>query len=159
MQSVTQENAVLRVARPEDLRTVEALLAAADLPAKGVAEWLPHFVVAEAGGTIVGAAGLEVYRSDGLLRSVAVANGWRGRGIGSALTAAVLAAARRHGLRAVYLLTETAESYFPKHGFRRIARSEVPEPVTHSVEFRELCPTSSIVMVTDLGDANGVEGT
>ncbi len=151
MRAVTQGNEVLRVARPEDLPVLEALLAAAGLPTEGVAEWLPGFVVAEHEGRIVGVAGLEVYGADGLLRSVAVAEEWRGRGLGSALTAEVLAGARRDGLRAVYLLTETAENYFPKHGFRRIARSEVPEPVTHSVEFRELCPASSTVMVTALG--------
>lgn len=159
MQSVTQENAILRAARPEDLQAVEALLTAADLPTQGVAAWLPQFVVADAAGTIVGVAGLEVYGADALLRSVAVASEWRGRGVGSALTAEVLAAARRRGIRAVYLLTETAENYFPKLGFRRIARSEVPEPVTHSAEFRELCPASSTVMVTTAGCDEGTEAT
>jgi amino-acid N-acetyltransferase len=115
-----------------------------------VAEWLPRFVMAEADGSVAGVAGLEVYDRDGLLRSVAVADDWRGRGLGGVLTATILAAAKADGLRSVYLLTDTAEGYFPRHGFRRIARSEVPDTVTASVEFRELCPASSAVMVTEL---------
>ncbi len=150
MASVTKGEAILRAARPEDLPAIEALLTGAGLPTAGVADSLAHFVVAEHDGAIVGVAGLEVYGADALLRSVAVADRWRGRGLGGALTGSVLAAAKADGLRAVYLLTETAESYFPKHGFRRSARAEVPEPVTHSVEFRELCPASSTVMVLTL---------
>lgn len=146
----TQGQAILRAARPEDLPAIGALLEASGLPTEGVADWLSHFVVAESEGRIAGVAGLEVYGADGLLRSVAVADAWRGRGLGGALTTEVLTAASKSGLRAVYLLTETAEGYFPKHGFRRIARGEVPEPVTRSVEFRELCPASSTVMVRTL---------
>ncbi|HET9984487.1 MAG TPA: arsenic resistance N-acetyltransferase ArsN2 [Longimicrobiales bacterium] len=141
---------VLRPARPEDLPAVEALLEAALLPTAGVAEWLPRFVVAERAGRIVGVAGLEVYGADGLLRSVAVDGDWRGRGLGRALTDEVLAVATREGVRTVYLLTETAERYFPRHGFRRIARQEVSEAVQASVEFRELCPVSSTVMARSL---------
>lgn len=152
MGTVMEANVVLRAAGPGDLPAITDLLTVAALPIQGVAEWLGRFVVAEVEGRIAGVAGLEVYGTDGLLRSVAVADGWRGRGLGGALTTEALVSARREGVRAVYLLTETAENYFPRHGFRRIARSEVPERVTHSVEFRELCPASSVVMVTNVGD-------
>lgn len=150
---------VVRTARPEDLPAITHLLTTAGLPVEGVAEWLSHFVVAEAEARIAGVAGVEVHGSDGLLRSVAVSEEWRGRGLGAALTSEALASARKDGLRAVYLLTETAENYFPRHGFRRIERGEVPEPVTHSVEFRELCPASSVVMVTSVRNTDGVERT
>lgn len=143
-------NPTLRAALPSDLPAVLALLAAAGLPGGGVADWLSHFVVAQAGGALAGVAGLEVYGDAGLLRSVAVAETWRGRGLGSALTARVLEAARAGGLRAVFLLTDTAGDYFPRHGFRRITRAEVPAAVQESLEFRELCPSSSIVMSTNL---------
>ena len=138
--------AVLRPARSEDLAPALALLENAGLPAAGVPEWFEHFVVAENGGRIVGLAGLEVYGTDGLLRSVAVAEDWRGRGLGGALTQEILALAARAGLQAVYLLTETAESFFPRHGFERIERTAVSAAVKASAEFRELCPASSVVM-------------
>lgn len=157
MGSVMQDNVVFRAACPEDLPAVEALLVRSSLPTAGVAEWLPHFVVAEMGGGIAAVAGAEVHGEYGLLRSVAVEEEWRGRGLGRALTTEVLASAMRDGLRAVYLLTQTADTYFPRLGFRRISRGDVPEPVTHSLEFRELCPVSSTVMVTMFGATDPVE--
>jgi amino-acid N-acetyltransferase len=145
-----RDDVLLRPARPEELPAVLALLEAAGLPSAGVKEWLDRFLVAESAGRLVGSAGLEVYGTDALLRSVAVAEDWRGRGLGGALTDAVLAAAAREGIRSVYLLTETAEGYFPRHGFRRIPREEASEAVKASVEFRELCPASSTVMAKPL---------
>lgn len=144
---------VLRPARPEDLPAVLALLEAAGLPTAGVAEWLPRFVVAEGAGGLAGVAGLEAYGDDALLRSVAVAEGWRGRGLGGRLTDAVLASAAAAGVRTVYLLTETAEGFFPRHGFRRIPREEASAAVRASAEFRELCPASSAVMARTLAPA------
>ena len=48
--------------------------------------------------------------------------------------------------QALYLLTTTAEGYFPKFGFERITRAEVPPSVQASVEFATACPASAIVM-------------
>jgi len=140
----------IRPARPEDCGAVIALLETAALPFAGVEDWIENFVVAEQAGRIVGVAGLEVYGRDGLLRSVAVADDWRGRGIGVLLTTRVLDVARRTRLRSVYLLTETAEAFFPRFGFRRIAREAASESVKVSREFSELCPASAAVMVLSL---------
>jgi amino-acid N-acetyltransferase len=140
----------VRAARRADLSAVLALLADAGLPVAGVEEWIDSFVVAEDGGRIVGTAGVEVHGDDGLLRSVAVARDYRGRGLGNALTEAALARAARDGLSAVYLLTETAESFFPRHGFVRIERAAASDAVKASTEFRELCPTTAAVMVRQL---------
>ena len=87
---------------------------------------------------------------DGLLRSVAVADDWRRRGLGGALTDEVVARSVREGLAAVYLLTETAESFFPRHGFVRIERDAASDAVKQSAEFSELCPSSSVAMVRQL---------
>jgi amino-acid N-acetyltransferase len=43
-------------------------------------------------------------------------------------------------------LTTTAERYFPKFGFERIERNDVPASVQASVEFTSACPSSAIVM-------------
>ena len=141
----------IRSARPEDEVDVLALLAEAGLPTAEVREWLPRYIVAEAGGRIVGVAGLEVHGSDGILRSVVVDPSHRGEGLGGRLAATVIATARQAGLRRLYLLTETAAEYFPRHGFRAIDRSEASDAVRESVEFSEACPDSAVAMVLDLG--------
>ena len=155
MSGVADARAAVRAARAEDLAPVLARLRAASLPEEGVAEAIGAFVVAEDEGEIVGAAGLERYGEHALLRSVVVAPEMRGRGVGAALVEGALRAARDGGARAVYLLTTTAEDYFPRHGFRAIARAEVPRAVQESVEFRSACPESAVVMVRSFQDGSG----
>ena len=70
----------------------------------------------------------------------------RGAGVGVALVERLLGHAREHDIRAIYLLTTTAERYFPRFGFDRITRDDVPEAVKTSVEFRDACPASAAVM-------------
>ena len=72
--------------------------------------------------------------------------GDQGTGIGAALVRAVLDRARNDEVWEVYLLTTTAERWFPRFGFTPVARTEVPEAVRASVEFREACPASATVM-------------
>lgn len=142
-----ERNADLRPSRPEDLAPVLLLLEQCDLPVAGVADSFEHFVVAEEDGTLAGVAGLEVHGTDGLLRSVAVRADRRGSGLGGALTEEIVTRCALEGLCAVYLLTETAARFFPRYGFRRITRSDVPDSIRSSAEFRELCPDSAAVMV------------
>jgi amino-acid N-acetyltransferase len=137
---------LLRGARSTDLPAIEQLLTASELPLAGVAESLPAFVVAEADGDIVGIAGLEVCRENALLRSVAVTPEWRLRGLGRALVSRVIADAEARGLRALYLLTTTAEHYFPSFGFQQVTRDEVPADVRGTEEFRSACPETAVVM-------------
>jgi amino-acid N-acetyltransferase len=130
-----------------ELDAVLALLARLGLPVEGLAEHAGTTLVArEHGGRIVGSAALEVYGSEALLRSVAVDPSCQGLGLGRRLTEAALALANRAGLSRVYLLTQTAERFFPRFGFRAIARDDVPPSVRQSVEFRSACPASAIAM-------------
>jgi len=138
--------ALLRAAAPGDLDAVYQLLTASGLPTEGVAEALDSFVVAEAGGRLVGVAGLEVCCENALLRSVAVDPEWRSRGLGRAVVARVISDAEARGIRALYLLTTTAERYFPSFGFERVTRDEVPADVRETEEFRSACPASATVM-------------
>jgi amino-acid N-acetyltransferase len=62
------------------------------------------------------------------------------------LTAAPVTLAQTVGMPAVYLLTTSAESYFPKFGFVHVTRAQVPASVKQSIEFRSACPASAIVM-------------
>jgi len=140
----------VRSAVGADLPAIVSLLESASLPTVGVADWLSRFVVAESNGSVIGAAGIEVWPGGALLRSVAVSSEHEGKGLGSLLVARALDGARAAGVRAVYLLTTTAEQYFPRYGFERTERSAVPEGVRESVEFREACPDSATVMVLRL---------
>jgi amino-acid N-acetyltransferase len=54
--------------------------------------------------------------------------------------------AQNLGTPALYLLTTTAQTYFPAFGFEQIARSAVPTSVQASVEFTSACPSSAVVM-------------
>jgi amino-acid N-acetyltransferase len=57
------------------------------------------------------------------------------------------------GIEEVYLLTTTAEKYFPRFGFNRTARSAVPEAVKASAEFQGACPDTAVVMKRLVGAA------
>ena len=108
-------------------------------------------VVARVDGRVVGAAGLERYGDGALLRSVVVDASAQGHGLGQRLTEAAVALARDLCMPSVFLLTTTADGFFPRFGFERIGRADVPESVRQSVEFRSACPASAIVMRKLLG--------
>ena len=143
--------ATVRPATSADLAAVERLLTDSDLPLVGVKEALGTFVVAEADGQLVGVAGLEICCDDALLRSVAVHPEWRSKGVGRAVVTRAIAEAESRGLRALYLLTTTAEHYFPSFGFSRVDRESVPPDVRKTEEFTSACPASAIVMSRTLG--------
>lgn len=150
MSSTDLAGATLRLASPSDEKAVEALLTASGLPLDGVHDALPCFVVAEDAGDIVGVAGIEACGVAGeyaLLRSVAVAPSWQKRGLGRALVTRTIAEAEARGAKALYLLTTTAEHYFPTFGFHTTARDSVPADVRATAEFQGACPASATVMV------------
>ncbi len=89
------------------------------------------------------------------MRSVAVSPALHGQGLGHQLTNAVLQLARDLDAPHAYLLTMTAERFFPKFGFERIDRADVPASVQASIEFTSACPASAIVLRTALSIAIG----
>ena len=133
-------------ARRSDFEEVLGLLRAQKLPVDDLESHLDTTLVARRDGAIVGSVAVEVYADGGLLRSVAVASDVQGLGVGRKLTEAAFSLAEARGLPALYLLTTTAETYFPKFGFERITRAEVPASVQASVEFTSACPSSAVVM-------------
>jgi len=137
-------------AAPADLPDILALLDASRLPRAGIEDHVASTLVARQDSGVVGTAALELYGGAALLRSVAVAAPLRGQGLGVALTVAALDLARQHGIRSVYLLTETAGQFFPKFGFHAISRAEVDYAVLASTEFTTACPKSAMVMVKQL---------
>jgi amino-acid N-acetyltransferase len=130
----------------DDRPAILQLLANSGLPVDGLLDHMHTAIVARDEGRVVGCAALEVYADGALLRSVAVDAAARGGGVGTQLTTAALDLASTLGLPAVYLLTTAAEGYFPRFGFQRVDRQQVPASVKTSVEFRSACPSTAIVM-------------
>jgi amino-acid N-acetyltransferase len=150
----------LRAATRDDLPAVARLLADAGLPTDDVAALFDahasDFVVAEdpgAPGELVAVAGLEVCGDDALLRSVAVRPAWRRHGVGRELVRHLVREAEARRFRAMYLLTMTAEHYFPRFGFARVGRDAVPDAVAATPEFRDMCPATAVAMIRPLAAA------
>jgi amino-acid N-acetyltransferase len=143
--------ATIRAARAADVPSVEHLLTASSLPLAGLGDALPGMLVAETDGRIVGTAAIEVRGGNALLRSVAGAPEGRSRGRGRALGERVIANAENRGLHALYLLTTTAERYFPNFGFKTTTRDAVPSELQATAEFCGACPESAVVMCRECG--------
>ena len=135
-----------RAAGVDDLPAVEGLLVTAGLPTAGVRDCISDFILAESGGKLVGAIGVEVRGNHGLLRSAVVSGDVQGHGVGRSLVERLIAGASSRGLESLYLLTTTAENWFPRFGFERVTRSEVPGELMESEEFRGACPDSAAVL-------------
>lgn len=137
-------------ANPADLPAILGLLEQRGLPKDGLSDHLATALVAIKGKTVVGSAALELYGSSALLRSVAVKRALQGQGLGHRLVQAALEQARKYGVSHVYLLTQTAGTFFTRFGFRPIPRSEVAPAVQGSAEFTSACPASARAMVREL---------
>ncbi len=97
-----------------------------------------------------GTVGLEIYNDKALLRSLAVAGAHQGQGFGQKLYFAIIEKAREHGIREIYLLTETAEKFFANQGFEKISRDSADVKVKESIEFRSACPETASCMLMKL---------
>ncbi len=126
-------------ARPHDLSGALELLGRSELTQQDVGEgWGHYFVVREDDGRVIGVAGLELHGEDGLLRSVAVDEDYRGQGLAGALIEAVLERAQRVGVRSVYLLTTTRAGLLraPRLQGLRARRSAFGDPRVLGIQER-----------------------
>ena len=111
---------------------------------------MTNFLVAESGAEIVGSIGMEYVGGCALLRSAAVSAKHRGHGVARRLTEEIIARARSRGVESVYLLTTTAEAYFPKFGFEVVPRHVAPPEIRATGEFTGTCPASATLMTLSL---------
>lgn len=93
--------------------------------------------------------GVEFYGAVALLRSLAVAEGVRGKGCGKRLVQEAEQYAARNGVKRLYLLTTTAEPFFRSLGYDTVNRESVPEPIRSTAEFSVLCSATARVMAKD----------
>ena len=88
-----------------------------------------EFTVAEENGVILGCGALKVYSAElAELRSLCVAPGIDGRGVGRQLTEHILDEAESFGLKTVFALT-VVPGFFEKMGFREVPRERFPTKV------------------------------
>ena len=90
--------------------------------------------------------GLEIHRPYGLLRSLAVSEDARQRGLGADMVAEIERLASELGLYAIYLLTTTAADFFRRLGYSEKKRISVPMEIRQTSEFASICPDDAIVM-------------
>ena len=107
-------------------------------------------MVLEESGRVAGCIGLELYGDQALLRSLAVQKSHREKGNGSRLYEAIVEKAKKRQIQTMVLLTETAEAFFLKQGFRVISRDVVDAHVRSSVEFASCCPASAVCMIKQI---------
>jgi amino-acid N-acetyltransferase len=141
----------LRTATEQDARAICALLENNGLPISDLASSKPEFVVACQGEEVIGTGAVQRFGSAALLRSVAVASNWRGRGMGHAIVTELERFAQTSRVTQLILLTQTASRFFEHQGYRVIDREGVPLEVRTSEEFRVLCPASAVCMAKPLG--------
>ncbi len=127
------------------------LLEAANLPVADLTdEHLDHFFFCGPANSPFGLVGLEIYGADALLRSLVVVPDARAAGAGTALVMHIESYARGQGVRSTFLLTTTAEAFFGRRGYIRVAREHAPESIRTTRELADICPAGSALMVKTL---------
>lgn len=136
---------------PSELSSILNLLNEVDLPNEGVKDHLSNFFTLKGNDDSNlepwGCAGLEIYGDSALLRSMAISLEHQGKGLGTVLTEAMIKDARKKGIRKLFLLTDTAEDFFTRFGFRVVEREIIPEDVKTSIEFTKLCSAAPAMML------------
>lgn len=135
-----------RLFQKADLPAVQTFLKGQHLPIDGIVGNRSGFLLVEDQGRLIGVAGLEVHGNVGLLRSVAVDPAYRSQGIARQLVQQAIQYARQLRLTDLYLLTTTAENYFPRFGFKKIPRTQAPTVLHGSAEFQGACPETAALM-------------
>jgi len=128
-------------------QAVRTLLRECHLPVSDLSDsHLEHFFARRNGDALEGVVGLELYPPYALLRSLAVGAAARNRGIGHSLLEEAERYARSRAVAEIYLLTNTAERFFARAGYERIARETAPAAIRATQEFAALCPASAALM-------------
>lgn len=142
----------LRAATKADLSIIKQWLVQNHLPTEDISQVFDSLYLGTHQNTVVGIGGIERHGNDGLLRSVVIADAFRQRGYGQRLCRLLIQKAQAEGIQAVYLLTNTADTFFVRLGFEPINRHSAPVTMQHTTEFRSLCPDSAVCMRLYLND-------
>lgn len=140
---------VVRMAKQWDIPAMKRLLKKGDLHTEGIERHIEHFLVAEENrnGEVVGTAGMEVFGSNGLLRSLAVSSETGNAKLGLELLRIMLAFARKKGVRNLYLLSGRSHQLFDLFGFEQLDWEQVPEELKESSHLQQYQPERMCIMV------------
>jgi amino-acid N-acetyltransferase len=143
------ESEIITILSDQDFQSFRTLLKSSNLPADDLSMQKDLLIAYREDGQLVGTGALEIYGAYGLLRSLSVKLGTRGKALGTALTDHLISEARSRGLKQIYLLTENAKGFFLRKGFTDVARSEVPAALQVSSEF-SATPKAPTIMKLNL---------
>ena len=134
-----------------DKETVLRILRDANLPIADITEkHLVHFFGCGTELNPDGIVGIEPYGEVALLRSLAVLPSRQSTGVGTFLAKNAEQYALQQGVKSLYLLTTTAQTFFKHLGYIDVLRSEAPLSIQNTKEFSDICPASSAFMVKHL---------
>lgn len=123
----------VRPAHTEDVKKIATIIAhhasqGLMLPrsAGALSAAVDSYIVADAGGQIVGCGGLDVYTADSAeIYGLATASEGSPPGTGKAIVQALIARARKQKIAKVFALT-LAPGFFAKMGFKTAAHTDLP---------------------------------
>jgi amino-acid N-acetyltransferase len=133
--------------QPANLAQLEELLCQNNLPTQDCAAQAQNFYGIFDGDELIAAGGLEPAADYSLLRSVVVKEQYRASGLARSISEYLISLAEARGKKAVYLLTETAETYFERLGFSSVDRAQVPLEIIQTRQFTSLCPDTASCMI------------
>ena len=92
-------------------------------------QFIRDFLIATSGGSVIGCGALQVVWGDlAEVRSLAVLEEWKGKGVGRRLVYDLLAEAGALGLPRVFALTYH-QAFFESMGFRTVPRESLPHKI------------------------------
>ena len=109
-----------------------------------------YYTLIDKGGSAFGHGGLEAAGPDQLIRSLIIFPPMRKRGAGRALVRLLEAQARQDGAQRLWLLTNDAERFFARLGYKAVERAEAPKAIQRTKQFAKLCPASAKLMMRAL---------
>lgn len=134
-------------ASPSMFAALQAALAAEGLPTSDLQEsgrnFFAYFNDRQA---LTGFGGFEIHGEHALVRSIVVLPGHRGHGLVWSIVPLVLAQAAKVGARHAWLLTEDAAPVFKRMGFEQVDRQQVPDEISATRQYRQLCGESATLM-------------
>jgi len=97
--------------------------------AESVIEGIRNFIVADAGGEIIGCCAIAFFTEElAEIRSVAVDEKYRGKGVGKGLVAKAEEILKEEGIKDSFVLTYV-EDFFSKIGYVKIDKSKFPQKI------------------------------
>ncbi len=120
-------------------------------PIEEIYRFLRDYLVIEEEGEIVGVCALHIYDDElAEIRSLAVAEEWKGRGLGRTLVEKALEEARDLGVKRVFTLTYVPE-FFEKLGFSRIDKTLLPQKIWRDcITCKKLPECDEIALIKEL---------